>query len=263
MDGKSLRGTFARTGGAGTHLLAGLLHDRGIVTGQQLVPEGSSEIAWLAPLLDPINLTGTVVTADALHTTRDHARYLTGRGGHYLFTVKTNQHLLHARLRELDWTPAPIHVSHDIGHGRIDHRVLAVLPAPEQLGFPGLAQVFRITRHRTHRDTGKHQAHTWFGVTSLIPADADPARIAALLRGHWQIENRLHWVRDTAYREDHHRLRHGSTPQAMATLRNLAISALRLAGVTNIAAGLRVLAKDITRALRLLGIGPAASDSRL
>lgn len=256
IDGKSLRGTYPRTGGAGTHLLAGLAHDSGIVIGQRLVPEGTSEIAEVQPLLDPITIAGTVITADALHTTQDHARYLTSRSAHYVFTVKRNQHTLHNRLRDLDWKTAPVHITHDIGHGRIDHRVLHVLPAPEDLSFPNTTQVFRITRHRTHRATGRHHAHTFYGVTSLPTTHTKPAQIARLLRGHWQIENRLHWIRDTAYREDHSRIHTGNAPRTMATLRNLAISMIRLTGATNIARSLRALAKNITRPLLLLGIRP-------
>ena len=82
VDGKSLRGTFPRTGGAGVHLLAAISHTTGdtrsdgIVLGQRQVAQKTSEIAWFAPMLDQLDLTDTVVTADALHTTRDHARYL-------------------------------------------------------------------------------------------------------------------------------------------------------------------------------------------
>jgi hypothetical protein len=73
LDGKSLRGTFARTGGAGVHLMAGITHGTGIVIGQRLVPPGGSEVAWFAPVLDTVaDLTGVVITADTLHTTRDH-----------------------------------------------------------------------------------------------------------------------------------------------------------------------------------------------
>lgn len=256
VDGKTVRGTVARTGGAGVHLLAGLAHGSGIVLGQQHVAEATSEIAWLQPLLDPLELTGVVITADALHTTRGHATYLTGRGGHYVFTVKKNLHRLHDLLHALDWTQATTHTTRETGHGRIEHRTLQVLPAPENVNFPGAAQVFRITRHRTNRATGEHENHTWTGITSLTPTQAHPTRIAGLLRGHWEIEVRLHWVRDTAYREDHSRLRTGTAPRAMATLRNLAISALRLAGTTNIARALRTMSRNITRPLTLLGIHP-------
>lgn len=98
VDGKSVRGTFGPTGGSGVHLLSVLTHHQGTVLGQRLVAEGTSEIAWFESLLDPIDLTGVIVTADALHTTRDHARYLHQRGAYYLFTAKANQHRLHHRL---------------------------------------------------------------------------------------------------------------------------------------------------------------------
>jgi predicted transposase YbfD/YdcC len=83
---------------------------------------------------------------------------------------------------------------------------------------------------------------------------ADPARLLGLLRGHWEIENRLHWVRDVTYDEDHSQVRTGHGPQVMATLRNLAISLLRQAGHHNIARGLRWAGRDATRAFGLLGI---------
>jgi predicted transposase YbfD/YdcC len=263
VDGKTLRGTVPRTGGAGVHLLAALTHHTGTVVAQRLVPIGTSEIAWFTPLLDTLDLTGVVLTADALHTVRDHATYLTGRGGHYVFTVKKNQHRLHARLTALRWTKTDRHTTHDTGHHRTEHRTIQVQAAPDNLNFPGAAQVFRITRDRIDRTTGKHETHTWFGVTSLTVELADPARIAFLLRGHWEIENRLHWVRDVTYTEDHSRLRTGNAPRAMASLRNLAISALRLTGATNIAKALRHMARDPDRPLTLLGIPTLTSHNRL
>jgi predicted transposase YbfD/YdcC len=254
VDGKTLRGTVPHTGGAGVHLLAALTHHTGTVAAQRLVPIGTSEIAWFTPLLDSLDLTGVVITADALHTVRDHATYLTGRGGHYVFTVKKNQHRLHTRLTALSWSTADRHTTSGTGHHRIEHRTIQVQTTPDDLDFPGVAQVFRITRDRTDRTTGKHETHTWFGVTSLTLELADPACIAFLLRGHWEIENRLHWVRDVTYNEDHSRLRTGNAPRAMASLRNLAISALRHTGATNIAQALRHTARNTNRPLTLLGI---------
>ena len=254
VDGKTLRGTVGRAGGAGVHLLSALTHHAGTVLAQRLVPIGTSETAWLAPLLDPIPLAGAVVTADALHTTRDHAGYLTGHGAHYVFTVKANQHRLFARVKYLPWPQDPGHTSEDRGHGRTEHRALTVMPAPADLGFPAAAQVARITRHRTDTTTGKSTVETSCVVTSLPATHAAPARIADILRGHWQIENRLHWVRDLTYGEDGSRVRTGQAPRVMASLRNLAISALRLAGHGNIAQGLRHTARDWRRPLQLLGI---------
>ena len=129
-----------------------------------------------------------------------------------------------------------------------------MLPAPADLGFPAAAQIAQITRRRTGNATGKATVET-SNVVTCLPADlADPARIAELLRGHWQIENRLHRVRDVTYGKDASRGRTGHAPRVLASLRNLAISALRLAGHTTIAAGPRHMARDSQRPLRLLGI---------
>ena len=91
-------------------------------------------------------------------------------------------------------------------------------------------------------------------ITSLTPVQASPEDLAGYIRGHWGIENRLHWVRDVSYDEDRSQVRTGSGPHVMASLRNLAISALRLGGHTNIAAGLRWTARDPSRSLKILGI---------
>ncbi|WP_260479125.1 transposase [Kibdelosporangium aridum] len=123
-------------------------------------------------------------------------------------------------------------------------------------GFPYHPRPHR-PRHRQTREP--HLG----GVTSLPVPLADPTQIAALLRGHWQIENRLHYVRDTAYREDASQARTGTAPRTMATLRNLAISALRLTGHSTIAQALRTMARDITRPLTLPEIPTPTSTNRL
>jgi predicted transposase YbfD/YdcC len=95
---------------------------------------------------------------------------------------------------------------------------------------------------------------TVYAVTSLATIQAHPAQLAAYIRGHWSIENELHRVRDVTFTEDASRLRTANAPRAMATLRNLAVGALRLAGHTNIAAALRHNSRDPTRPLTALGI---------
>mgnify|MGYP001562948053 CR=1 FL=1 len=93
-----------------------------------------------------------------------------------------------------------------------------------------------------------------FGITSLARQKASPARLLELNRGHWTIENRLHWVRDVTFDEDRSQVRRGGTAHAMASLRNLAIGLLRLAGAVNIAAALRHCAAKLHKALRLIGL---------
>jgi hypothetical protein len=114
-------------------------------------------------------------------------------------------------------------------------------------------QVFVIQRNTLYLSTGKQHCETVYGVTSLTPQKASPARLLALNRNHWCIENGLHYVRDVTFDEDRCRIRKHAGARVMASLRNLAISLLRLAGETNIAEGLRACARDYQRPLRFLG----------
>ncbi len=109
-----------------------------------------------------------------------------------------------------------------------------------------------MTRHRAALTGELISVETAFFITSLSAERAGPERLAELVRGHWGIENRLHYVRDVTFDEDRSQIRTGNAPRVMATLRNVAISVLRLAGHANIAAGIRSMGRDITRVLELL-----------
>ncbi len=125
------------------------------------------------------------------------------------------------------------------------------------IDFPHARQVMRIEREVDRLDgSALREPETVFAITSLAPEQASPARLLELARGHWTIENRLHWVRDVTFDEDRSQVRRGAAAHAMASLRNLAIGLLRLAGAVNIAAALRHMAAHLAKALRLLGIGP-------
>jgi hypothetical protein len=146
------------------------------------------------------------------------------------------------------------------GHGRIERRdIWTSTELNSYVDFPYVRQVFCIKRTTTDLEGNvvagrKTVEEITFGVTSLPVDKASPDRILALNRGHWEIENRLHHVRDMTYDEDRSQVRKGSRPQAMATMRNLAISLLRLAGADNIAAATRYLGRKVERPLRLLGL---------
>lgn len=141
------------------------------------------------------------------------------------------------------------------GHGRIETR--AIWTSTDLVGyttFPFAAQVFCIERTVTTLQGAPKHHEIVYGITSLSPARANAARVLALNRSHWGIENRLHWIRDVTFDEDRSQVRTGAGPQVMASLRNIAITLLRLAGCTNIAAGTRRCARQIVRPLRLLGL---------
>ena len=114
--------------------------------------------------------------------------------------------------------------------------------------------MFCIQRDVTEIVTGKFRSETVYGLTSLTPEKASPARLLAFNRQHWSIENRFHWIRDVTFDEDRCQIRKGAGAQVMAGLRNLAISLLRMAGATNIAQALRYWARQGLRVLRFLGL---------
>jgi len=252
VDGKTLRGP-ASGGEPGDHLLAALDHAHGAVLGQVEVGAKTNEIPMFPVLLDRIGIAGAVITADAMHAQRGHATYLAGRGAHYLLTVKRNQPGLFAQLAALPWRQVPVACdTRERGHGRDERRVMKVTAVAAGLAFPHAAQAIQIVRRRRLSGKKKWSRETVYAVTSLTAVQASPAGLAAIIRGHWHIEDRLHWVRDMDYDEDRSQVRTASGPRVMATLRNLALTILRLAGHASIAAALRHHARRPERPLRTI-----------
>jgi predicted transposase YbfD/YdcC len=253
VDGKTVRG--ARTSdGTVPHLLACLDHATGVVLAQAAVDGKTNEITRFTALLDQAgDLAGVLVTADALHAQREHATWLHEHGAHYLVTVKGNQPGLLRQLRSLPWKDVPAgHVQDNRGHGRIEKRVVKTVTVAAGLAFPHAAQAIQITRKTRRPGSRKWRTETSYAITSLPAAQARPDQLAKWIRGHWKIENQLHWVRDVTFGEDSSTARTGTGPHVMATLRNLVISILRLAGHVSIAAALRHAARQPMRAVRLL-----------
>lgn len=250
IDGKTARG--ARTPDGQVHLLAAFDVTNGVVLGQVQVDGKSNEITAFSPLLQGIEIAGTLITADAMHTQRAHAEYLHDRGAHYLLTVKANQPKLHAQLKTLPWKDAPIAAqTREVGHGRAETRTLKVMAVSAGIAFPNAALALRMTRRR-RLGTGRWTVETIYAITDLSWHQINPAQIAEAMRRHWDIENRLHWIRDVTFAEDHSQVRTGHGPAVMATLRNFAISRHRLDGATNIAAACRHVARHPARAVRLI-----------
>ena len=163
---------------------------------------------------------------------------------------------LHRQLAALPWRAVP-DADRDTarGHGRREIRTLKILSVSTGIGFPNAAQALQIRRRRRRIDQPKRfTTETVYAITDLRVHQARPAQLATWIRSHWSIENKVHWVRDVTYDEDRSQIRTGTGPQVMAALRNAAIGALRLTGVTNIAAATRHHARDTNRPLALLGI---------
>jgi predicted transposase YbfD/YdcC len=255
VDGKTLRGSGRP--GSQAHLLAALDQHTGAVLAQTGVDGKTNEITRFQPLLASLDLTGAVITADALHTQREHARWLvdTKHAG-YLFTAKKNQPRLYRQLKALPWAKIPVQddtSSHR--HGRHDIRRLQAVTClgPLAIDFPHATQALRIRRRRYNQATARWSTVTVYAITSLDATQARPAELADWLRGHWLIEA-LHHIRDVTFGEDASQVRTGNAPQALATLRNTVISLLRLTGTTNIAKALRHNSRNPNRPLQTLGI---------
>ncbi len=143
----------------------------------------------------------------------------------------------------------------DKGHGRIEiRRIWNSCELNDYLDFPHLNQVFRVERLTSDLQGNPLRHEMVYGVTSLTEQKASPAELLQFNRGQWEIENRLHWVRDVTFDEDRSQVRRGNGPQVMASMRNLAISLLRMAGTTNIASATRHLGRRTEKVLRLLGL---------
>ena len=247
IDGKTVRGARSKAGKA-PHLVAALAHGIGAVLGQVAVEEKSNEIPAVRELLKAFaDLAGAVSTIDAMHTQHDTAQAILARQADYVMTVKANMPALYRQLKKLPWAAVRL-LGRGTDHGRRARRTIKAALAPAWIGFEGAAQVAQL--RRTVTKNGRKTVEVVYLITS--DRDADPATLAAWVRRHWEIENRLHWVRDVTYQEDKSLVRTGNAPRVMASLRSLAISLLRLDGQTNIAAANRHHARDPQRTLRLL-----------
>ena len=259
VDGKTLRGS-KKQGAPGTHLVSVVGHRLGLTLPQQAVDAKTNEIKAIETVLEQIVLTGRILTMEALLTQRQVAQTIVDNGGDYVMIVKNNQPQLRADIELVfalapwgDHQPSTRTV--EVGHGRIESRNLTTSEA--LVGYsdwPGLAQVFEVGRQVIEKKTGEERVELVYGVTSLSAERATPERLLELVRGHWAIENRSHWVRDVTYDEDRSQVRSGNIPQVMAALRNTAIGLLRSAGYSNIAKAGRELAAQPAKALALVGV---------
>ena len=153
----------------------------------------------------------------------------------------------------MPWKQVPaVDTTTDKGHGRVETRTMKLIEIPAGIAFPHAALAIQITRTRRPFARSRASRETVYAVTDLTYDDTTAAELADAIRGHWSIENRLHWIRDVTFAEDHSQIRTGHGPQVMATFRNLAVSLHRLHGATNIAAACRRISRDPDRVLSLV-----------
>lgn len=273
LDGKAQRGRL-RHGACATHpihAVTAFCHDLGGVLAQLVVDakQHEAELTVAPQAIRQIDWQGRVLTGDALYCQQALCTQVVEAGGDYLLIVKENQPTLLADImqafaplttEERSRTgvhtvhPLPIqaHRSVEKGHGRLEERLIRV--SSELAGYsswPYLAQVFEYTRTWTSKGVRKQQVR--YGITSLPAQVSTAAQLAALKRGHWQVENGLHYVKDVTFGEDASQTHVGNGADVLAMVRNIAISLLRRAGYRNIAAQLRRYSSYPHEALALLG----------
>ena len=243
IDGKTPRRSHDRaTGEAPLHLLSAFATTSRLVLGQEAVPDKANELtaipALLARLGEQNGLRGALVTIDAIATNATIATAITAAGADYLLAVKANQPTLRAEIETCfkDAPPQTVasHVEHDKGHGRIERREVSVIREvdwlsgdrrfPGELRLPNVACLVRVQAEAER--AGQAHSETRYYISS---AALDAARAALAVRGHWGIENRLHWVLDVTFREDQSRLRKGYGARNMAVVRHFGLNLVRAA----------------------------------
>lgn len=265
LDGKTVRGSGG-DGGAALQLLAAFATQVRMVLAQRAIANYDEIEAALA-LLEGLDLHGWIITGDAKFTQKAIVKKIMARGGDYVLTAKANQPTLVDDIATLFEDPKLVAETStttrriDLHGSRIEVRELCASSAlsAEYCGWGGLRQVFRIERHRINKRTGEREVKVRYGITSLGPERADARRLAAILRGHWGIENRLHWVRDVILGEDTSRIRTGHAPQVMAIFRNMAVGLLGLLGFNCPSEGLRHFAWNPAEAIKVVTRRPKSA----
>ena len=279
IDGKTLCGSRKHDATI-THLLSVVSHQLGITLTQQPVDAKTNEIPIAIEILQALDVSGKIITTDALLTQKDFCQTLREKKADYVLPVKANQKLTYqdiqrlfepesppkndvdpqayqARIFETLHHEAKAHTDTastvEKAHGYITTRTLTTSTLlNEHLTWPGLAQVYEYRSERKHIRTQKITHHVQYGITSLSPHQATAKRLLQLRRGHWAIENLSHRTRDVLLGEDASQVRCGNIPQVMAALRNTVLTLLRICGYTHIAKAFRFFAAHPTEALKII-----------
>ena len=236
IDGKTLCGTREAGKKALVHMVSAWASANNLVLAQRKVDEKSNEITAIPKLLNALELAGTVVTVDAMGCQRDIASLIIEKKADYVLAVKDNQGLLAEQVRDSFLLLSSDAVAEDIdcagnpqsGSGRVEQRrcsVIADLSMIEKAAeWASLQGLVRIESERYHKATGKTEREIRYYITSLRP---DAARLNSVIRQHWGIENKLHWVLDVGFSEDLDRKRAGHAAQNFSLLNRIALNLLK------------------------------------
>lgn len=236
IDGKTLRHSYDNSQGKGAiHMVSAWAVSNRLVLGQLKVEEKSNEITAIPKLLDVLDLSGCIVTIDAMGTQTEIAKKIVAQGGDYVLSLKGNQGNLHEDVQQLFESARQInfvgiehsfHQSTHSNHGRIEtrrHWTLSEVGALiDSHKWQGLSSVGMVEAQRCIN--GKSSLEIRYYISSLA---SEAKRFGEAVRSHWGVENSLHWVLDVAFEEDDCRIRKANAPQNFAILRHIALNLLK------------------------------------
>ena len=230
IDGKALRGTREAGKATVVHMVSAWASANNLVLAQRKVDAKSNEITAIPKLLAALELSGTVVTIDAMGCQRAIAEKIVGKNADYILAVKENQgHLLEEIKDSFQMLAADaVQTEIDCAHGRVERRrcsVIADLSLIEKAReWSSLQGLVRIQSERYHKAAGKTEREIRYYITSLKP---DARRLNKAIRQHWGIENKLHWALDVSFGEDLDRKRQQNSAQNFSLLNRMALNLLR------------------------------------
>jgi len=235
IDGKALRGSYDRRDGkAAIHMVSAWATENKLSLGQVVVDEKSNEITAIPELLGLLELTGAVVTIDAMGCQKEIAGLIREGGGDYVLAVKQNQPTLYERVTqavdeglEQDAGCIDEHRTEEVGHGRRETRTYAVFPAPEAIDPEGQWRDLNAVGVAYSERVDSQGRASLEGRYYILSAHLSAKEFAGAVRGHWSIENQLHWQLDVSFREDECRVRRDHAPANLSVIRRFALGLLR------------------------------------
>lgn len=233
IDGKTIRGSRGLEVHSAIHIVSAWAEKNNMVLGQIKVDQKSNEITAIPKLLDALMVQGSIITIDAIGCQKEIAKKIISKGADYILSVKENQKDILEDIEDsFKMIPATtISESLDSDHGRVETRKCSVLNdlslVDKANKWMGLKSIIKIERERYFKSTAKTENETSYYISSLTDADT----IANGIRKHWGVENKLHWVLDVAFNEDHSRKRTGNAAENFSILNRIALNLLKTCGL--------------------------------
>lgn len=231
IDGKRIRGSYdTNTNKPALHMVSAFATQSGLVMGQERTKDKSNEITAIPILIQTLNLEGALVSIDAMGCQREIATKILDKKADYLLAIKKNQESLYDEIEQafISQEPIDINVNNSFGHGRVETRTCKIVKdlkfVDEAIHWKGIKTIIKIESERYMKSNGKTERETRYYISSK---DASALQFNDYVRGHWAIENNLHWMLDVVFGEDFKRKRKGNSAHNMNTLYKIVLPILK------------------------------------